>query len=69
MPTTETPILDERGRVMFHCGACDGAILVDDFFQLGLRLPERGESADDYRDAELLDRIDHVDCSPAGRAG
>jgi len=69
MPTTETPILDEHGRVMFRCSTCDGAISVDDFFQLGLRLPERGESADDYRDAELLDRIDHADCSQAARAG
>jgi hypothetical protein len=69
MPTTETPILDERGSVMFHCGACGGAISIDDFVQLGLRLPDRGESADDCRDAELLDRIDHVDCSRAARAG
>ena len=69
MATTNAPILDERGRAMFHCGACGGAISVDDFFQLGLRLPDRGESADDYRDAELLDRIDHVDCLRAARAG
>lgn len=69
MATTNAPILDERGRVMFRCAACGGAISVDDFFQLGLRLPDLGESADDYRDAELLDRIDHVDCVRASRAG
>lgn len=69
MPTTEMPVLDERGRAMFHCGACGRPISVDDFFQLGLRLPERGESADEYRDAELLDRIDHIDCARTARAG
>ncbi len=69
MAMTEAPLLDERGRVMFHCGRCGGAISADEFFQLGLRLPERGESADDYRDAELLDRMDHVDCSRSVRAG
>ena len=64
-----TPIVDERGRVMFHCGTCGGAICVDDFFHLGLRLPERGESADEYFDAELLDRIDHAACVSVVRAG
>ena len=68
MPT-DTPILDQHGRVMFHCGACGGAISGDDFFQLGLRLPERGESADDYCDAELLDRIDHAGCARSARTG
>ena len=69
MATSNTPILDGRGRVMFHCAVCGGAISTDDFFELGLRLPDYGESADEYRDAELLDRIDHVDCSKAARAG
>jgi len=69
MSLPSTPIVDERGCVMFHCGTCGGPIRVDDFFQLGLRLPERGESAGEYFDAELLDRIDHVACVSAVRAG
>lgn len=69
MPQMDEPILDEHGRVMFRCAACGGAILMQDFFEIGLRLPERGESADDYRDAELLDRIDHVACATRARAG
>ena len=69
MPASDAPIVDEHGLVMFLCSTCRGALNVDDFFQLGLRLPERGESADEYRDAELLDRIDHVDCTHSARAG
>ena len=65
---TATPILDEHGRVLFRCRTCDGAMTSDDFFHLGLRLPERGESADEYRDAELLDRIDHLACAREARA-
>lgn len=63
MAQTERAILDEVGRVMFRCGTCGGAISDDDFFEIGLRPPEPGESADDYRDAELLERIDHVACT------
>ena len=69
MPASDNPILDEHGRVMFRCGACGAALNVDDFFQLGLRLPDRGESAAEYFDAELLDRIDHVACVGSARAG
>ena len=69
MPASDAPIVDEHGLVMFLCGTCQGAVNVDDFFQLGLRLPERGESADEYRDAELLDGIDHVDCIRSARDG
>ena len=68
MATAGAPVRDEHGHVMFLCGNCAAPISVDDFFDLGLRLPDRGESADEYRDAELLDRIDHVDCARAARA-
>ncbi len=69
MPASGTPILDEHGRVMFRCGACGAALNVDDFFRLGLRLPERGESLSEYFDAEVLDRIDHIACVSSTRAG
>jgi hypothetical protein len=69
MAQSEKTILDEAGRVMFRCGTCGGAISDDDFFEIGLRLPESGESADDYCDAELIERIDHVACGRPARAG
>jgi hypothetical protein len=69
MPTSTTTIVDDRGRVMFRCDRCCGAMSLDDLFELGLRIPERGESADEYRDAELIDRLDHVGCARAMTAG
>lgn len=63
MQRTETqPVVDEHGDVMFVCPACGAALTEDDFFALGLRMPDRGESRGDYRDAELLDDVSHLDC-------
>jgi hypothetical protein len=36
----------------------------DDFFDLGLRLPE-GESREEYCDAELIDVVEHLRCGSA----
>lgn len=59
------PVVDEHGAIMFVCRACGIALTDDDFFALGLRMPERGESRDDYCDAELLDEISHLECIAA----
>ena len=61
-------ILDERGRVMFHCAVCRGPLTRSDFFELGMRLPDRGETVDDYCDAELVDAIEHPECHARVRA-
>lgn len=60
-------ILDERGRVMFRCAHCGVPLTRSDFFDLGMRLPDRGETADDYADAELIDRFEHSRCMAAAR--
>jgi len=63
---TGTPVLDYRGSVMFHCRRCGEALTAEDFFALGLRLPDRGESREDYCDAELLDDdVSHAACVAA----
>jgi hypothetical protein len=40
---------------------------VADFFHLGLRYPESGETAQDYLDTELIDELAHYDCVGAAR--
>lgn len=69
MTSSSSPVLDSHGRVMFQCRSCGGAVSTDDLFEIGLRLPEPGESADEYCDAELIDGVDHIDCRLAARAG
>jgi len=69
MSSASSPILDRHGRIMFNCRACGAPITSDDFFDLGLRLPEPGESKDDFCDRELIDAIEHMDCLRAARAG
>ena len=66
---THDPIVDFSGRIMFLCAACGAPMTRDDFFEIGLRLPDQGESREDYCDAELIDRITHVDCLRAARTG
>ena len=63
MQDTKThAVVDEHGAVMFACPTCGRPLTEDDFFDLGLRLPERGESRPDYLDAELLDDVLHLEC-------
>lgn len=62
------PILDFHGRIMFYCASCGVPLTADDFFELGMRLPDHGETHDDYFEAELLERLSHVDCLRAARA-
>lgn len=56
------PVLDADGAVMFRCPGCGDPISRDDFFELGMRLPE-GESREEYCDAELLDHLAHPRCA------
>jgi hypothetical protein len=65
---TGDAVVDYHGRIMFFCAACGAPITKDDFFELGLRLPDNGESRDDYCEAELIDAITHLDCLKAARA-
>lgn len=69
MQPTHDAVRDFRGRVMFHCRDCGHPLTADDFFQLGLRLPDEGEERDDYCAAELIDDATHVSCLRARRAG
>ena len=54
---------------MFTCRRCGRALTTDDLFELGMRLPDKGESRGDYCDAELLDDVEHPACIAAARAG
>jgi len=67
--TISDAVTDFRGIVMFHCGVCGTALTKEDFFEMSLRLPEAGESKDDYCEAELIDRMSHTACLRAARAG
>jgi hypothetical protein len=62
-------ILDQHGRVMFYCADCGRPLTSDDFFELGLRLPNRWETPGDYQDAELIDKFQHLECLRAAKAG
>jgi transcription initiation factor IIE alpha subunit len=68
MTTIDRPLLDYRGTVMFHCDRCGGAMSQNDLYELGLRLPDAGESRDDYRSAELIDDLTHAACILAHRS-
>jgi hypothetical protein len=63
-----SPILDRQGRPLLACSRCKGPISEEDVFAQGLRLPDPGESADDYFEAELLDELHHVNCTVAQQA-
>lgn len=69
MSTSSGPVVDFQGRTMFFCSACAAPITYDDFFDMGLRLPDPRESKDDYCESQLIDTIEHVDCLRAARAG
>ncbi len=69
MPATTNAILDRHGGAIFVCADCGEPLTTDDLFDLGLRVPDGGESRDDYFAAELLDSLSHVDCPRGKRAG
>jgi hypothetical protein len=63
MDDHEGPLLDYKGRTMFYCTRCSAPISRDDILKFGARLPDYGETADDYLDSQLLDGIDHARCT------
>ncbi len=67
--TWSQPVVDDRGNVMFFCGYCSAPITQDDLGGLGLRLPDRGETRDEYLEAELIDDLRHAGCVQAVRTG
>jgi uncharacterized C2H2 Zn-finger protein len=69
METYSEPVVDRDGNVMFWCDHCGAPISRADILNLGLRLPESGETVEDYRDAELIDSFRHPRCVGAMRAG
>ncbi len=56
------PVVDRHGNVMFYCGYCGTPIGATDILDLGMRLPDVGEAAQDYLDAELVDAFLHSNC-------
>jgi hypothetical protein len=62
-------VRDYRGQELLRCTHCGRALTHAEFYDLGLRLPEAGESCDDYYDAEVLDSATHPACVEAVRAG
>lgn len=62
-------VRDHHGRPFMTCAACGAPLRAEDFWNAGLRLPERGETVEEYCDAELVDDLRHVAClSAAARA-
>jgi hypothetical protein len=56
-------VLDTHGRVLFRCSMCGAPMRERDFAELGLRVPEYGETAEEYCSAELVDELEHRRCS------
>jgi hypothetical protein len=67
--TYAEPVRDAHGAIMFACDGCGAPITRSDILDLGLRLPDFGESAADYADAELIDGFCHPSCLAATKAG
>ncbi len=62
-------VLDAKGRPFMRCAVCGAPLRKEDFWNAGLRLPEHGETAEEFCDAELVDDLRHVAClSAAARA-
>jgi hypothetical protein len=68
MQAQDDIVRDARGTPMFICPSCGEALRQTDVFDHGLRLPDYGETRDDYLEAELLDELQHYDCLRAKRA-
>ncbi len=68
MTTSNELLLDHHGLVMFYCQDCMEPMTKDDIFELGMRLPDHGETRDDYVEAELVDVVRHLGCIRAAKA-
>lgn len=51
-----------RPEALFTCPICGRPVLESDYFELGMRPPDPGETRDEYCDAELVDEIQHAAC-------
>ncbi len=60
---TEQGLPESRACSNFVCAVCGVALSEDDFFALGLRQPEPGETREEYAEAELVDEIIHRACA------
>jgi hypothetical protein len=71
LPMTLAPntLIDRDGKPMFVCPDCLAPLSSDDVVAHNLRVPDVGETRDEYAEAELLDSLSHIDCLRARRAG
>ena len=58
---------DQRGAPLFPCSVCGAPLTLSDFGRQGLRYPDSGETAQEYLDTELIDRLTHYDCVGTAR--
>lgn len=58
---------DPRGAPLFRCSVCGAPLTLADFGHQGLRYPDSGETAQEYLDTELIDRLTHYDCVATAR--
>lgn len=58
-------IADAQGQPLFRCSVCGTPMTAHDFADLGLRLPEYGETREEYCEAELIDDVAHKGCVEA----
>lgn len=65
---TDEVLLGPDKRPMFVCAVCGRALTRDDIFELGLRLPEPGETREEYAETDLVDAVEHIACAES-RAG
>ncbi len=64
----EGVVVDRSGRPLFYCHLCHGPITRLDFAKLCLRLPDPGETVDEYCDSELIGQLSHFDCTAGAQA-
>ena len=67
--TPSEPLVDLRGHIMFWCDRCRQPISRDDILDLGMRVPDISESAQEYLDAELIDAFRHPHCIGTAMGG
>jgi hypothetical protein len=66
---TDDALLNPDGGPMFRCATCGEALTPSDLLNLKLRLPEPGESYEEYAEAELIDKMEHLACAESHTRG
>jgi hypothetical protein len=69
MTLTADILRDRYGRPLLICPDCRFPLTSSDIFEQGLRMPEPGETREEYCEAELLDELTHMSCLRARRTG